>query len=88
MVEPRRIAGLLIVHPEIDQVDDDLDVTLGLHAAAHQTEGGVGRAVPPHECRDDGVEGPFARLEGVRVLGVEVKSAPRSWMPMPTSGTT
>ena len=71
VVEARRIPGLLVVHPKIHQVDDNLDMPLRLHAAPHQTEGRVGCSIPPHEGRDDGVEGALAGLEGVGVLGIE-----------------
>jgi hypothetical protein len=39
VVHARRVAGLLQVHAEIDEVHDDLDVPLGLHVAAHHPEG-------------------------------------------------
>ena len=39
MVEADRVAGLLQVHPEVDQVHEHLRVALRLHVAAHQAEG-------------------------------------------------
>lgn len=38
VTEPGRIAGLLQVHREVDEVHHDLDVALRLHAAAGQSE--------------------------------------------------
>jgi hypothetical protein len=67
LVEARGDAGLLKIHPEVDQVDDDLDVTPGLHATAHDAEGRVRDAVGGEQRRDDRVEGPLAGRENVGV---------------------
>ena len=46
VAEPRRVAGLLHVHAEVDHVAEHLDVPLGLHVAAHQAEAQPGLARP------------------------------------------
>src|SRR6185437_16189091 len=38
VAETHEIAGLLHIHSEIDHVDQDLDMALRLHVAAHQPE--------------------------------------------------
>ena len=63
--EPRRIAGLLHVHAEVDHVADHLDVPLGLHVAPHHAEAQPGLAVLGDEAGDDRVERPLPRLEPV-----------------------
>ena len=65
VAQARRIARLLEVHAEIDQVDQDLHMRLWLHRPTHNAETQPGLAVFGNECRDDGVERAFARLEAV-----------------------
>ena len=52
VVEARRVAGLLQVHAEVDEVDDDLHVALRLHVAAHHAEAHERLAVLRHERRE------------------------------------
>ncbi len=63
--DARRVAGFLEVHAEVDQVDQDLHLALGLGGAAHHPEGKPGLAVFGDEAGDDGVEGPLVRLVDV-----------------------
>ena len=44
---------------------------LGLHVASHDAEGEPGLASARDEAGDDRVEGPLARLERIRMVGVE-----------------
>src|SRR4051794_13720908 len=67
MADAWRVTGFLQVHPEVDQVHEDLHVALWLHAAPHHTEAQPRRAVPGDERRDDGLERPFARRVYVRM---------------------
>ena len=71
MTYARGIAGFLQIHPEIHEVDDDLDMALGLHVAAHQPKGGVRNPVPSHKGGNDGVKRPLSGFEGVGVVRVE-----------------
>ena len=59
MVNPWCISSLLQIHAEVDQVDHDLDMALGLHGATHHTETDPGFAVFGDESRDDGMERPL-----------------------------
>ena len=69
MLPARSIAGFLHVQAEIDLVGEDLDVTLRLHAAAHDAECFPRFAIFHDEAGDDGVEGTFARRVNIRVTG-------------------
>ena len=71
MPRARRIAGFLQVHAEVDEVHDDLHVTLRLHAAAHDAERQPGLAVLGDEGGNDGVERPLARRVDVGVAVLE-----------------
>jgi hypothetical protein len=74
MVEAGCVAGRLDVHPEIDDVDENLRVPLGLHVSTHQPEREPGFAVFGHEARNDRVERPLMRLEAV---GTRLKNPDR-----------
>src|SRR5690349_6649502 len=52
MARARSVAGLLQVHPEVDQVDDDLHMPLRLHGAAHEPERQPGFTVLRDERRN------------------------------------
>jgi hypothetical protein len=75
MVEAGCVAGRLDVHPEIDDVDENLRVPLGLHVSTHQPEREPGFAVFGHEARNDRVERPLMRLEAVGMRGIERERA-------------
>ena len=68
---PRLIEGLLDVHLVIEEVGEDLDLTLGLHRAADDTEHDLGVAVAADEARDDRVERALAAGRRVRVGGIK-----------------
>lgn len=71
--DARRIERGLGVEVEGEHVEQDLDVALGLHEAAHDAVHGVQgaiRRVGDHG-RDDGVVGPLARGEDVGVTLAE-----------------
>src|SRR5258705_13247144 len=65
MLDTRSVAGVLQIHSEIDQVDDDLDVSLRLHGPTHDAEAHPGLVVARDESRNDGVERPLLRRIGV-----------------------
>ena len=71
VLQPRRFAGLLHVHAEIDQVDQHLHLSLRLHVAAHDAEDEPRLAVLRHHRRDDRVERPLVRFQSIGVLRVE-----------------
>ena len=61
----------LHVHAEVDQVDQDLHVPLGLHVAPHHAEGQPRLAVLGDDGRNDRVERPLVRLQAIQVRVVE-----------------
>jgi len=73
VVVPRGVTGFLKIHPEVDHVDDDLHVPLGLHVPAHHTEGDPRFAVLHRERRDDRVERALTRFEVVGAVRIEVE---------------
>ena len=56
----RAVAGFLRVEAVVDHVDDDLGLSLRLHAAAHDAIGHPRLSVLAGEAGDDGVEGALA----------------------------
>ena len=54
--------------------DHHLQVSLGLHAAAHDPETYQGLVVPGHKARDNGVIRTFAAGDTVRVTLLDDKS--------------
>ena len=73
MTHARCIACFLKVHVEIDQIDENLRMRLRLHGAAHDAEAEPRLAVFRNERRNDGVEGPLARFEHVRVAVLQTE---------------
>ena len=71
MLDTGVFAGLLHVHAEIKQIDQDLHVSLRLHVAAHDAEHELGFAVLGDHRRDDRVERALARFEAVGVVFVQ-----------------
>src|SRR5690606_12632715 len=67
----RRVAGLLQVHAEVDEVAQDLDLALRLHVAAHDAESEQGAAGPRRKARNNSMKGPLAGRVGVRVRRIE-----------------
>src|SRR5690606_14350147 len=61
VLDARRVAGLLQVHAEVDQVHHDLHVALRLHGSAHHAEAHPRLSVLRDEGRDDGLERALAR---------------------------
>ena len=70
MLPAGSIAGFLHVQSKIDLVGEHLDMTLRLHAAAHDAERFPRFAVLHHESGNDGVKWAFARRVNIRVLRV------------------
>ena len=65
MKNPGGVPRFLEIHVEVDEVEKNLDVGLGLGGASHDPEAHVGLSVPGDEGGDDGVKGTLPR--GVRV---------------------
>ena len=62
----RTIQRLLRIEFIIDHGADDLEVPLGLHESAHDTEAGPEFAVIQRQSGDDGVVRSFARRQAMR----------------------
>ena len=75
MLDPRRVAGRLHVHAEVDQVHQHLHVPLRLHVAAHHAE--VNHGLPSFVTIAGMIvwNGRLSRLEAVGVLLVEGEQA-------------
>src|SRR5438132_796388 len=73
MLNARRIAGFLQVHSEIDQVENDLDMTLRLHLPAHDAKAHEWLAIFCDEGRNDRMKWAFVRRVAVRLAFFEVK---------------
>lgn len=71
MAQAGLVACLLDGHSEVDDVHDDLGVSLGLEVSAHDPKGHNGVSVARHECGDDGMEGALVGLEAIAVIGIE-----------------
>ena len=65
--DSRGITRFLQVHSEVDHVDDDLSVRLGLGRPTHHPKAHVGLPVPGHEGRDDGVKRPLVGFVGIEL---------------------
>jgi hypothetical protein len=72
--EARLLARPLNVHPEINDVEQNLDVPLRLHVAAHHAEREPGLAVFEDHRGNDRVKGAFAAFEPIGRFLVERKS--------------
>ena len=62
MTDPRSITRLLQVHPEVDHVDHDLCMALGLHGTPHHTETHQRFPILGDEGGNNRVKGTFTRL--------------------------
>src|SRR5262249_20191390 len=69
--QTRRLAGLLDVHAEVDQVNQYLDLALRLHVTAHDAETEPRSTIPGHERGDDRVERTLVRLQAIEMLRIE-----------------
>jgi hypothetical protein len=69
----RVINGLLWAHAVVYKVREELGVTLGLHKPAHHAEDSPELVVLGSEGGDNGVQGPLARSESVRVVFYEAE---------------
>src|SRR5437016_13786622 len=71
MAPARRVARLLYVHAEIDDVGQHLYMALRLHVTAQQAKGHEWLAILHYETRNNGVERPLARRVHISRFGVE-----------------
>ena len=67
MAYPWRVTGFLQVHAEIDQVDDDLGVRLGLHTSSHDTKAEPRFAIARDKSGNNCMERSLPRLEYIEV---------------------
>ena len=65
MPEPGRLDRLLGIHAELHEVEENLDVTLRLHVAAHHAVREPRLSLPGDERGNDGVERPLVRRQPV-----------------------
>src|SRR6185436_10192337 len=72
--DARRIARLLHVHAEVDDVGDDLRVSLRLVVAAHHAEGHHGSAVLRKHRGNQRMQGPFVRADLMRMPRLQRES--------------
>ena len=72
-VDERRVDRRLQIHPEIDDVEQELQRPLVLLVAAGRAEDHVRPAVARRERRRQRGPRPLARREGVRVAGRQVE---------------
>jgi hypothetical protein len=73
--EARRVAGRLRVHPEVDQVQQRLHVSLRLHVAAHHAERQPGTAVLERHRGHERMQRPLAWSDHVGVRRIEREQA-------------
>src|SRR5690606_8473159 len=71
----RDIQGGLGIEMAVDRVDDYLKVSLGLHKAAHDTEGTDGPPFPGQKAGDNRMVGSLARLQTIGMIGIQGKIA-------------
>jgi hypothetical protein len=62
------IAGHLNVHPEVDPVDEHLDLPLRLHVTSHDPKDKNGLAIAGDQGWDDGMERTFLGFQSVGVI--------------------
>ncbi len=73
MAESRHIRARLAVGAEVEDVDQQLRVSLRLHVAAHQRDGHQRLIVVHHEARGQRVVRPLVGLDGIGAFGIESK---------------
>lgn len=67
------VAGFLSIHTEVNDIEQDLHVSLWLCCPAHDTEAEEWVAIFGNESGNDRMEGAFAWRIGVHATGLEVK---------------
>src|SRR5262245_55114609 len=67
--EPREIERLLHVQAIDIAVEHDADMTHGLERPAHDAEGHIDQAPPPHHRRDDRMKRPLAGPYAIGMAG-------------------
>ena len=73
----RRVQGLLQVHPPVDQIDEDLNLSLRLHVGAHAAEAHLKRAVGrQHHRREDRVAHALAGRGMIRMGRIHLEIGP------------
>ena len=73
MAKPGRISSLLDIHTEFQDIEENLDMALGLHGTTHDTKGKNRQAVPGNHGGNNGVEGPFTGFKHIHVAFIETK---------------
>ena len=73
MTDAGRVSGCLHVQVKVNQIDQYLHVSLGLHVPSHDTKTEPGFAIFRDECGNDCVEWTFVRFECVQVVGIKSK---------------
>src|SRR5262249_47979410 len=73
---PRCFERFLHIHAKIDHVECDLYVALDLHITTHDTITEPWPLILQDHRWDDGLEGPLARRQNVRVIRINDKTGP------------
>src|SRR2546423_11965372 len=73
MLNAGGVAGFLQVHPEIDEIKNDLDMSLRLHLSAHHAKADEWLAIFCDERRNDRVKGSLVRRVAIQLAFLEVK---------------
>ena len=68
VADASRIAGHLNVHPEVDPVDEHLDLPLRLHITSHDPKDKNRLTIAGDQRWDDGMERTFLRFQSVGVI--------------------
>ena len=61
------VPGFLQIHPEINQIDQNLHVTLRLHGTTHHPETQPGLTILGYKGGNNGVKGAFVRGVGIKM---------------------
>ena len=71
--DPRRFYGTLDIQAEVNEIDQHLGMTLGLHIRSHYPKGHKRFLPPEYHGRDDGVKGSLMGFQPIEIAFVEGK---------------
>src|SRR5262249_1959207 len=80
---PRSLDGLLNVHPHVNEICENLHVTLRLNRSSHHSKGQQQFAVFEDHRGNDCVKGPLSWFETIRMIWIKRESQPASVHPNP-----
>ena len=76
MLDPTGVPCFLQIHSEIDQIHQNLRLSLRLHVSSHDPVTQPGLSVFRNKSGDDRVEWSFVRFETIRVFFIECEKSP------------